>query len=132
MTVDLVEYPLWAAILVSCFLVVGSLLTLIGAIGMVRLKSFYDRIHAPTLATSWGTGGMAVGSMIFFLVGGGRPLVHELLLAAFVTITTPVTLMMLGRAAIYRDRSSARPGIPPVGRRADLNLSEEPREGEVT
>jgi multicomponent K+:H+ antiporter subunit G len=29
---------------------------------------------------------------------------HELLIAGFVTVTTPVTLMLLGRAALYRDR----------------------------
>ena len=37
--------------------VVAALLTLIGTLGLVRLSSFYARIHAPTLGTSWGTAG---------------------------------------------------------------------------
>ena len=37
------------------------------------------------------------------------------LIGVFVTVTTPVTLMMLGRAALYRDRSELNPGVPPQG-----------------
>ena len=35
-------------------------------------------------------------------------MLHEILIAIFVTVTTPVTLMLLARAALYRDRSEAR------------------------
>ena len=42
----------------------------------------------------------------------GRPVVHEVLIALFLTITTPVTLMLLGRAALYRDRTEQQPDIP--------------------
>ena len=34
------------------------------------------------------------------------------LIALFVTFTTPVTLMLLARAAIYRDRSEAAADVP--------------------
>ena len=101
----LAEVPLWAAIPVAAFLLVGAGLTLIGSFGLLRLPSFYDRIHAPTLGTSWGTAGIVLASMIFFSVVGGRPVLHELLIGVFVTVTTPVTLMLLGRAAVFRDRS---------------------------
>lgn len=54
------DLPAWAAIAVSAFLVIGSVCaTLIGAIGFARLPTFYERIHAPTLGTSWGTGGIS-------------------------------------------------------------------------
>ena len=36
-------------------------------------------------------------------------MLHEVLIGFFVTVTTPVTLMLLGRAALYRDRSARRP-----------------------
>src|SRR5690606_32053246 len=77
--------------------------------------SFYERIHAPTLGTSWGAAGMIMGSIIIFTAGSGRVVLHEILIGVFVTITTPVTLMMLGRAALYRDRSELNPGIAPTG-----------------
>ncbi|MXN46693.1 cation:proton antiporter [Shinella kummerowiae] len=109
------ELPAWAALLVSFFLVVGAGLTLIGTIGFVRLPTFYERIHAPTLGTSWGTGGIVMASMIFFTVLATRPVVHEILIGIFVTVTTPVTLMLLARAALHRDRTEGNPGVPAEG-----------------
>jgi multicomponent K+:H+ antiporter subunit G len=106
------DLPVWAALLVAFFLILGSGLTLIGAIGVVRLKSFYQRVHAPTLGTTWGTGGILIASMIFFSVTEERLVLHEVLIAAFVTVTTPVTLMLLARAALYRDRSEGVADTP--------------------
>jgi multicomponent K+:H+ antiporter subunit G len=108
------DVPLWAAILGSLFMLLGAGLSLLGTFGLVRLQTFYERIHAPTLATSWGAGGMILGSIIIFTTGSDRLVLHELLIGLFVTVTTPVTLMMLGRAAFYRDRSHQNPGELPV------------------
>ena len=107
------DIPLWATILVAFFLLGGASLALIGAIGFLRLPTFYERIHAPTLATSWGIGGIMLASMIFFSVGLGRLEIHEILIGIFVTATTPVTLMMLARAALYRDRVENDERAPP-------------------
>jgi multicomponent K+:H+ antiporter subunit G len=109
------DIPLWAAIAGSFFLLLGASLTLIGVVGLVRLPTFYERIHAPTLGTSWGVGGMVMGSMILFTAASARPVLHEILIGIFVTVTTPITLMTLGRAAYYRDRSELNPGAAPKG-----------------
>ena len=114
MSPDLADVPLWAAIPAAMFILLGAGLTLIGSIGLVRLKSFYDRLHAPTLGTSWGTAGLVMGSMIIFTTLSGRPVFHEFLIGVFVTVTTPVTLMMLGRAEIFLDRMHGTPGIQPA------------------
>lgn len=105
--------PAGAAILTAFFVLLGASLTLIGAIGTLRFRSFFERVHAPTLGTSWGTGAIVIGSMIFFSVLQSRPVLHEILIGAFVTVTTPVTLMLLARAALYRDRSEGIAGVPP-------------------
>lgn len=118
------DVPLWAAIVGSAFLLVGAGLTLIGTFGLVRLPTFYERIHAPTLGTSWGAAGMIMGSMIIFTAASARPVFHEILIGIFVTVTTPVTLMMLGRSALYRDRSELNPGVPPKGA-DDLSTTDE-------
>ncbi|MFC5991550.1 monovalent cation/H(+) antiporter subunit G [Limoniibacter endophyticus] len=101
---DAANLPLWAAIFIAAFLILGSGLALIGAIGLVRFTSFYERLHAPTLTTSWGTAAIMLASILFFSVLGGRFVLHEILIGIFVTITTPITLMLLARAALHRDR----------------------------
>ncbi len=59
------DLPAWAALLTALFVVVGAGLALIGSVGLLRLPSFYQRIHAPTLGTTLGTGAILIGSMIF-------------------------------------------------------------------
>lgn len=108
----LTDLPLWAAIPVAFFLVLGSGLTVIGSYGFLTLRSFYDRIHAPTLGTSWGTASIVIASMIVFTVLETRPVFQEILIGIFVTVTTPITFMMLGRAALYRDRAEKNPIVP--------------------
>ena len=122
---DAAELPVWAAMLVAAFLILGAGLTLLGSFGLVRLRSFYDRIHAPTLGVSWGTAGIVIASMILFTMLQSRPVVHEILIGIFVKVTTPVTLMLLGRAALYRDRAERNPDVPSIG----AHGSPEPRGG---
>jgi multicomponent K+:H+ antiporter subunit G len=107
------DLPVWAALLVSFLVLLGAGLTLVGAIGLVRLKTFYDRLHAPSLGATWGAGGILLASILFFSVLQSRPVLHEVLIAVFLTVTTPVTLMLLGRAALYRDRSENAADVPP-------------------
>lgn len=97
------ELPAWAALLIALLVFTGAGLTLIGSIGLLRLENFYQRVHAPTLGTTLGTGGILIGSMICFSMLELRPVLHEILIAIFVTITTPVTLILLVKAARYRD-----------------------------
>ncbi|MDT9601061.1 monovalent cation/H(+) antiporter subunit G [Sphingosinicella rhizophila] len=108
------DLPGWAALLVALLVVAGAAITLVGSFGLLRLKSFYERVHSPTLGTTAGTALIILGSMLCFSVVQTKPLVHELLIALLVTLTTPVTLMMLVRAAIYRDRTSGSEAVPPA------------------
>lgn len=102
------QLPPSVAIIVAVLVAVGSVLTLIGALGLIRLGNFYDRLHAPTLGTSWGAGGILLGSVIMFSTLGSRLVVPELFLGLMMLVTTPVTLMVLGRAALHRDRAEGR------------------------
>ena len=108
------ELPLWAAVLTSLCIFSGAALTLIGTIGLARLKSFYQRVHAPTLGATLGAGLILLGSMLCFSVLQSRGIVHEILLSVFVLLTTPVTLILLVRAALYRDRIEANGNVPPL------------------
>src|SRR5690606_25796070 len=98
------QLPPWAAIIIALCVVIGATLTLLGGVGLVRLKSFYQRLHAPTLGYSYGTLPIILASMLMFSLTEQRLVVHELMIGMFILITTPITLLMLGRAALRRDR----------------------------
>ncbi len=108
------EVPLWAAILIAATVLSGAVLTFVGAVGLARMKSFYQRIHTPTLGTSFGTFGIVLASSILFSVTQQRLIAHEILIFVFVTVTTPVTLMLLARAALHRDRVEGSKEVPQV------------------
>ncbi|WP_439594322.1 monovalent cation/H(+) antiporter subunit G [Falsiroseomonas sp.] len=113
------EISLWLAVPVALLLLLGATLALIGSVGLLRLHSFYDRIHTPTLGTSLGIGCILAASMLFFSVLQTRFVLHELLIAVFMVVTTPVTLMLLARAALYRDQQEGNPEVPPLPPRLD-------------
>jgi multicomponent K+:H+ antiporter subunit G len=75
--------------------------------------SFYQRVHATTLGTTLGMGCVLIASMLFFSVRETRFVIHELLIAAVMVVTTPISLMLLVRATLYRDRREGSPEVPP-------------------
>jgi multicomponent K+:H+ antiporter subunit G len=107
---DLAE---WASWLVAVLVVAGAAITLTGAVGLVRLRSFYDRVHAPTLGATLGTGCILLASIVCFSTLQSRPVLHEILIGVFAILTTPVTLILLVRAALYRDRVEGQ-DVPPA------------------
>lgn len=94
--------PWWAAVTVTLLLVLGGLITLLGTVGLLRLKTFYQRIHGPAITITLGTGCILIASMVYFTVIQSRPVIHEILIGAFVLMTAPVVSMLIMRAAIYR------------------------------
>jgi multicomponent K+:H+ antiporter subunit G len=114
------ELPLWAALLTAILVLVGAAVTLIGSLGLLRLGTFYARVHAPTLGTTFGMACILAGSALCFSMLEARPVVHEILIAVFVTLTTPVTLMLLVRAALYRDRTEGSRDVPAAEAAEDL------------
>jgi multicomponent K+:H+ antiporter subunit G len=106
------DLPDWVAMLTSALVLLGAGLTLIGTIGLLRLNSFYARVHAPTLGTTLGVGCVLLASMLYFSMLQSRPVLHEILIAIFVTITTPVTLMLLVSAAHQRDWNGSHGHVP--------------------
>lgn len=106
------DLPEWAGWVVAVLVFAGAAITLTGAIGLVRLKSFYDRVHAPTLGATLGVVCIIAASIVCSSVLQSRLVLHEILIGIFVTLTTPVTLILLARAALYRDRIDGE-DVPP-------------------
>lgn len=110
--------PLWVAVIVAALVILGSTLAFLGAVGLVTLRTFYQRLHAPTLGTTLGVASLAAASALLFSFLGGRVVLHEVVIVMLVIATTPVTLMTLGRAALRRDRSKRDPALPSAQRRS--------------
>ncbi|WP_121114835.1 monovalent cation/H(+) antiporter subunit G [Croceibacterium ferulae] len=106
------DLPLWAAILAAIFVLIGAGATFIGSMGLLRLKTFYERVHSPTMGTTLGTVCILLASACVSSVVHARFSVHEALIFLFVSLTTPVTLMLLARAALYRDRVAGDESVP--------------------
>src|SRR3546814_4009532 len=94
--------PAWAAIPVALLLVASGFLTLTGSLGLLRLPSFYSRIHSPTLGNTLGVFGVLLAPILVSSTLEGRYVVHQILITVFLVITSPVTAMLLMRAEIGR------------------------------
>jgi multicomponent K+:H+ antiporter subunit G len=98
--------PLWISLPVAILLVVSGLLTLIGTLGLLRLPDFFSRIHAPTLGNTLGVLCVLVASIVATSVLEKTTVFHYLLITLLLFITSPVTAMLLMRAAIKRQARS--------------------------
>ncbi len=96
------EVPLWAALPAALLLVCGALLSLVGSLGLLRLDEFYARIHAPTMGNTLGAGCVLLASILVSSALAQRPVFHEVLITVFILLTSPVTAILLMRAAIFR------------------------------
>ncbi len=52
------------AALVALLVVLGAALALIGSVGLLRLKTFYERVHPPTMGTTLGVGFTVAASIL--------------------------------------------------------------------
>lgn len=91
--------------LAGLLILAGALLAFGGSLGLLRLKTFYERVHPPTMGATLGTGLILIGSMLYFSALESRPVLHEILIGVFMTLTTPVTYTLLVRAALHRDQA---------------------------
>jgi multicomponent K+:H+ antiporter subunit G len=89
--------------LAAVLVLAGALLAFLGSLGLLRMKTFFERVHPPTMGTTLGTALVLAGSMLYFTVLESRLVLHEILIGVFMTLSTPVTYLLLGRAALRRE-----------------------------
>ena len=87
---------------------VGALFALAGSVGLLSMGSFYERVHPPTMGATLGTGLILAACVVHFSDAQGRLVIHHLLIGLFMLVTTPVTFMMLVRAALHRDAAEGQ------------------------
>lgn len=98
------DVPLWAAVPAALLLVLGGLLALLGALGLLRLPDFYSRMHPPAMGNTLGTASVLLASMLISSALQQRLVIHEILISVFILISAPITAMLLIRAAVARHK----------------------------
>ena len=86
-------------IFVAVFLLSGGLLSLVAAVGVIRLPDLFTRMHAATKTGTVGVAAITIGMMIHF--GEVTVTSRGILVIGFFLLTAPVAAHMIGRAA-YR------------------------------
>ena len=99
--------PLWIAVPAALLLVCGALLSLIGSLGLWRFDDFYNRLHAPALGNTLGAGFVLLASILVSSALAQRLVVHEVLITVCLVLSSPVTSMLLIRAALSRSSSDS-------------------------
>lgn len=106
--------------LVAVLALAGAVAALLGSLGLVTLRTFFQRVHAPTTASTLGTWMLALATTLQVSFLEGRVFAHALLVPVLVSLTAPVTTIFLMRAAMFRRRvTAARDALARGARSAD-------------
>ena len=83
-------------IIISVLILLGSFFILVAAIGILRFKDLYGRLHATTKATSFGLLLMLIGVSIYFNL---FPVyVKALLIIIFIYLTAPLAAHSIAKS----------------------------------
>jgi len=104
--------PFWVEVITAVLLVASSLFALTGALGLLRMKDFFQRMHPPALASTLGAWCVALASIIYFSTLNAEPVLHAWLIPVLLAITVPVTTLLLARTGLFRHRM-AGDDVPP-------------------
>lgn len=104
--------PLWLEIIVAVLVLSGAGLALLGSTGLLRLPTFFERVHAPAIIATLGCWLIMHGTVLYFSVADRSLALHALLIAVFVAITVPIMSIFLMRAALFRARQMGL-DVPP-------------------
>jgi multicomponent K+:H+ antiporter subunit G len=109
------DIPAWVEWVAAVLLVTSGLLSLVGAIGLLRLRDFFQRMHPPALSNTLGAWCVALASILYFSATESHLALHAWLLNILLAITAPVTTVLLARAALFRKRQRGANVPPPLG-----------------
>ena len=104
--------PLWLEIIVAVLVLSGAGIALLGSTGLLRLRTFFERVHAPAIIATLGCWLIMHGTVLYFSVADRSLALHALLIAVFVATTVPVMSIFLMRAALFRARQMGQ-DVPP-------------------
>jgi multicomponent K+:H+ antiporter subunit G len=107
--------PAWPELVVALLLLASGVVVLVAALGLVRLPDFFSRMHAPALASTLAAWLVTFASIVHFSTRGAGLALHVWLIIIVLSITAPVTTIVLARAALFRRRQAGE-ATPPAPR----------------
>jgi multicomponent K+:H+ antiporter subunit G len=105
--------PPWLEAIVAALLVLSGLFVLVSAVGFVRLKDFFVRMHPPALAYTGGTWSVTLAGILYFSALEKRAALHPWLIMIVLAMAVPVTSLLLARVVLFRRRAAGSPDTPP-------------------
>ena len=105
--------PLWSEYLIGALLLASGLFVLLAGIGLVRLQTFFQRMHPPALLTTGAAWCMTLASIVFFTLARNNLSLKSWLIIILLAITVPIATVLLARAALFRARQSGDSSLPP-------------------
>ncbi len=90
-----------AEVIAGVLILFGTIISLISAIGLVRLPDVYTRSHAASKSSTVGVLFILIGTLLYFLISEGYFSIRLILGIIFVFLTAPVGAHVISRAA-YR------------------------------
>ena len=106
--------PLWLEAIVALLVVLGASLALLGSLGLLTLKSFFERVHAPAIIATLGCWCVVLGTVLFFSFQSHQMAAHGILIAVFLALTVPVVTIFLMRTGLFRARLAGQDVPPPL------------------
>jgi multicomponent K+:H+ antiporter subunit G len=105
----------WIEALVAVLLLASGVVVFTAGLGLWRLGDFFTRMHAPALASTLAVWIVALASIVHFSASQGALSLHVWLVAVVLSITAPVTTIVLARAGLFRQRQAGEDTPPPFG-----------------
>ncbi len=104
----------WPEIVVALLLLASGVVVLVAATGLLRLPDFFTRMHAPALASTLAAWLVSFASILHFSTRGAGLALQVWLVIIVLSITVPVTTIVLARAALFRRRRAGDDLPPPL------------------
>ena len=105
--------PAWVEVTVAVLLVSSGVFVLISAAGFLALQDFFLRMHPPALAYTFGSWCVTLAMILYFSALESRLLLHPWLIVIMLSITVPLTTLLLARVALFRRRAAGDRDVPP-------------------
>ena len=105
--------PAWVEAIAALLLITSGVFVLVSALGFLRLRDFFLRMHPPALAYTFGSWCVTLASILYFSALESSVMLHPWLVIILLTMTVPVTTLLLARVALFRHRQARTSDSPP-------------------